>query len=297
MSIHMKLVTYKYKNSTGIGSLLEEGIVPFSTNKHLPDNMLEFLQGGENLIEEAQDLCSNPKHLISMEEVILQAPILRPPKIIAIGLNYKDHIEEVRAAGREMATPEVPMIFNKQSLSATGPFDDVHDPKVSDMLDYEGELTMVIGKKCRHVSRDNAKDVIAGYCVANDLSVRDWQLRVPTFTIGKSFDTHCPFGPAIVTPDEISDPHNLSITTHVNGEIRQDSNTKHLLFDCFVLIEHLSTAFTLEPGDLILTGTSSGVGVVEGKFLKKDDVIKISISELGFIENRVIDEPDSTINY
>jgi len=227
----MKLVTYKYKNSTGIGSLLEEGIVPFSTNKHLPDNMLEFLQGGENLIEEAQDLCSNPKHLISMEEVILQAPILRPPKIIAIGLNYKDHIEEVRAAGREMATPEVPMIFNKQSLSATGPFDDVHDPKVSDMLDYEGELTMVIGKKCRHVSRDNAKDVIAGYCVANDLSVRDWQLRVPTFTIGKSFDTHCPFGPAIVTPDEISDPHNLSITTHVNGEIRQDSNTKHLLFD------------------------------------------------------------------
>ena len=297
MSIHMKLVTYKYKNSTGIGSLLEEGIVPFSTNKHLPDNMLEFLQGGENLIEEAQDLCSNPKHLISMEEVILQAPILRPPKIIAIGLNYKDHIEEVRAAGREMATPEVPMIFNKQSLSATGPFDDVHDPKVSDMLDYEGELTMVIGKKCRHVSRDNAKDVIAGYCVANDLSVRDWQLRVPTFTIGKSFDTHCPFGPAIVTPDEISDPHNLSITTHVNGEIRQDSNTKHLLFDCFVLIEHLSTAFTLEPGDLILTGTSSGVGVAEGKFLKKDDVIKISISELGFIENRVIDEPDSTINY
>ena len=297
MSIHMKLVTYKYKNSTGIGSLLEEGIVPFSTNKHLPDNMLEFLQGGENLIEEAQDLCSNPKHLISMEEVILKAPILRPPKIIAIGLNYKDHIEEVRAGGREMATPEVPMIFNKQSLSATGPFDDVHDPKVSDMLDYEGELTMVIGKKCRHVSRDNAKDVIAGYCVANDLSVRDWQLRVPTFTIGKSFDTHCPFGPAIVTPDEISDPHNLNITTHVNGEIRQDSNTKHLLFNCFVLIEHLSTAFTLEPGDLILTGTSSGVGVAEGKFLKKDDVIKISISELGYIENRVIDEPDSTLNY
>ena len=293
----MKLVTYKYKNSTGIGSLLEESIVPFSINKHLPDNMLAFLQGGESLIEEAQDLCSNPKHLISMEEVILKAPILRPPKIIAIGLNYKDHIEEVRAAGREMATPEVPMIFNKQSLSATGPFDDVHDPKVSDMLDYEGELTMVIGKKCRHVPRDNAKDVIAGYCIANDLSVRDWQLRVPTFTIGKSFDTHCPFGPAIVTPDEISDPHNLNITTHVNGEIRQDSNTKHLLFNCFVLIEHLSTAFTLEPGDLILTGTSSGVGVAEGKFLKKDDVIKISISELGYIENRVIDEPDSTLNY
>jgi 2-keto-4-pentenoate hydratase/2-oxohepta-3-ene-1,7-dioic acid hydratase in catechol pathway len=293
----MKLVTYKYKNSTGIGSLIEEGVIPFSLNKYLPDNMLEFLQGGKDLTKEAQVLCSNSKSLIPIKEIILQAPILRPPKIIAIGLNYKDHIEEVRATGREMATPEVPMIFNKQSLSAAGPYDDVHDPKVSDMLDYEGELTIVIGKKCRHVSRENAKDVIAGYCVANDLSVRDWQLRVPTFTIGKSFDTHCPFGPAIVTPDEVSDPHNLSITTHVNGEIRQDSNTKYLLFDCFDLIEHLSTAFTLEPGDLILTGTSSGVGAAEGKFLKKDDVVKISISELGFIENRVIDEPDSTINY
>ena len=293
----MKLVTYKYKNSTGIGSLIEEGVIPFSLNKYLPDNMLEFLQGGKDLTKEAQVLCSNSKSLIPIKEIILQAPIVRPPKIIAIGLNYKDHIEEVRATGREMATPEVPMIFNKQSLSAAGPYDDVHDPKVSDMLDYEGELTIVIGKKCRHVSRENAKDVIAGYCVANDLSVRDWQLRVPTFTIGKSFDTHCPFGPAIVTPDEVSDPHNLSITTHVNGEIRQDSNTKYLLFDCFDLIEHLSTAFTLEPGDLILTGTSSGVGAAAGKFLKKDDVVKISISELGFIENRVIDEPDSTINY
>jgi 2-keto-4-pentenoate hydratase/2-oxohepta-3-ene-1,7-dioic acid hydratase in catechol pathway len=293
----MRLVTYKFKNSTEIGSLLEESIIPFSINSNLPKNMLEFIQGGEDLIKEAKELCSNPKSLIPKEEVILQAPIKRPPKIIAIGLNYKDHIEEVRAAGREMDTPKVPMIFNKQSLSATGPYDDVHDPKVSEMLDYEGELTIVIGKKCRHVPRDNARDVIAGYCVANDLSVRDWQLRVPTFTIGKSFDTHCPFGPAIVTSDEISDPHNLNITTHVNGEIRQDSNTKHLLFDCFTLIEHLSTAFTLEPGDLILTGTSSGVGVAEGKFLKKDDVVKIVISELGFIENKVINEPDSTIIY
>jgi len=225
----------------------------------------------------------------------LLAPIFRPPKIIAIGLNYADHLEEVRAAGREMETPVVPMIFNKQSLSATGPYEDIHDPKVSEMLDFEGELTFVIGKKCRHVPKEKAHEVIAGYTIANDLSVRDWQLRVPTFTIGKSFDTHCPFGPAIVTPDEITDPHNLDLFTEVNGEQRQSSNTKHLIFNCFDLVEHLSTAFTLEPGDLVLTGTPGGVGVVAGKFLKKGDVIKISIAELGYIENKVIDEPDSTV--
>ena len=193
-----------------------------------------------------------------------------------------------------METPVVPMIFNKQSLSATGPYEDIHDPKVSEMLDFEGELTFVIGKKCRHVPKEKAHEVIAGYTIANDLSVRDWQLRVPTFTIGKSFDTHCPFGPAIVTPDEISDPHNLDLITEVNGEQRQSSNTKNLIFNCFDLVEHLSTAFTLEPGDLVLTGTPGGVGVIEGKFLKKGDVIKISISELGHIENKVVDEPVST---
>jgi len=240
-------------------------------------------------------LCKSPKSKISLSDVRLLAPIFRPPKIIAIGLNYADHLEEVRAAGREMETPVVPMIFNKQSLSATGPYEDIHDPKVSEMLDFEGELTFVIGKKCRHVPKEKAHEVIAGYTIANDLSVRDWQLRVPTFTIGKSFDTHCPFGPAIVTPDEITDPHNLDLFTEVNGEQRQSSNTKHLIFNCFDLVEHLSTAFTLEPGDLVLTGTPGGVGVVAGKFLKKGDVIKISIAELGYIENKVIDEPDSTV--
>ena len=257
--------------------------------------MLSFLEAGEGAANKAVSLCKNPKSKISLSDVELLAPISRPPKIIAIGLNYADHLEEVRAAGREMEAPVVPMIFNKQSLSASGPYQDIHDPKVSEMLDFEGELTFVIGKKCRHVPKEKAHEVIAGYTIANDLSVRDWQLRVPTFTIGKSFDTHCPFGPAIVTPDEISDPHNLDLVTEVNGEKRQSSNTKHLIFNCFDLVEHLSTAFTLEPGDLVLTGTPGGVGVIEGKFLKNGDTIKISISELGHIENRVIDEPDSTV--
>ena len=291
----MKLITYKSDNNESIGSLELDEIVPFGDDPSLPTDMLSFLEAGEGAANKAVALCKNPKSKISLSDVELLAPISRPPKIIAIGLNYADHLEEVRAAGREMETPVVPMIFNKQSLSASGPHQDIHDPKVSEMLDFEGELTFVIGKKCRHVPKEKAHEVIAGYTIANDLSVRDWQLRVPTFTIGKSFDTHCPFGPAIVTPDEISDPHNLDLVTEVNGEKRQSSNTKHLIFNCFDLVEHLSTAFTLEPGDLVLTGTPGGVGVIEGKFLKNGDTIKISISELGHIENRVIDEPDSTV--
>ncbi len=286
----MKLISYKKGLKQEIGSIENDIIVPFSQIEDLPTNMLSFLEEGKEAFNAAKSLCNNPKETIKLSDVQIEKPIARPPKIIAIGLNYADHLEEIKAAGRDIETPEVPMIFNKQSLSANGPYDDIERPVVSDKLDYEGELTIVIGQKCRHVSKDDANNFIAGYTIANDVSVRDWQMRVPTFTIGKSFDTHCPFGPAIVTEDEIPDPHNLILKTEVNGEIRQQSNTKHLIFNCFELIEHLSTAFTLEPGDLILTGTPSGVGVVENKFLKAGDIVKISISNLGYIENKVINE-------
>ena len=287
----MKLITYEKDSKSFIGSIDEGGIVAFDNDPSIPKDMLGFLDEGLSSMEKAKSLHTDKKNRIALSDVNLKAPISRPPKIIAIGLNYSDHLEEVKAAGREIDKPEVPMIFNKQSLSANGPYSEVHDPSVSEMLDFEGELTIVIGKKCRHVAKEDAHKVIAGYTIANDFSVRDWQLRVPTFTIGKSFDTHCPFGPAIVTPDELTDPHNLDIKTFVNGEERQSSNTKHLMFNCFDLVEHLSTAFTLEPGDLILTGTPGGVGVVEGKFLKQGDVVKVEIAELGYIENKIIDEP------
>ncbi|MGE4651553.1 MAG: fumarylacetoacetate hydrolase family protein, partial [Myxococcota bacterium] len=209
----------------------------------------------------------------------------------AVGLNYADHVAETGAQ-----TPKHPMIFNKQSTAAHPPYEPFHLPRVSPALDYEGELAVVIGKRCRHVPRERAPEVIAGYTICNDVSVRDWQLRVPTFTMGKSFDTHCPLGPAIVTPDEIPDPHSLDLRTWVNGELRQSSNTQHLIFDCFTLVEHLSTAFSLEPGDVISTGTPSGVGAVmkPPNFLKAGDVVKIAISGLGEIENAVIEEPEST---
>ena len=290
----MKLVSYLNENKAQIGALKDNCIIPFSSNSNIPEDMLSFIQSGEEFLQLARNLLEQNKKKIPLEECKLTTPIKRPPKIIAIGLNYQDHLEEIRRLGREVDDPEVPMIFNKQSTSACGPYDPIHDPFVSEKLDYEGELAFVIGKKCRHVSKKEAHKVIAGYCVSNDVSVRDWQLRVPTFTIGKSFDTHCPFGPAIVTPDEITDPHNLEIRTEINGVMKQNSNTKNLIFNCFELVEHLSTSFTLEPGDLILTGTPGGVGVAENSFLKDGDIVKISISELGYIENKVIDEPSST---
>tara|TARA_B100000123_G_C25740710_1_gene433831 strand:+ start:1274 stop:2146 length:873 start_codon:yes stop_codon:yes gene_type:complete len=286
----MRLITYKIDEKIQIGALKNDKIIPFLQDSKIPLDMLSFLEDIDYSIDRAKKLYKSSKIFIDLKKVKILKPIIRPPKIIAIGLNYADHLDEIRVSGRKIETPSVPMIFNKQSLSANGPFDDIIKPVVSDKVDYEGELTIVIGKKCRHVNKDNAKDVIAGYTIGNDVSVRDWQMRAPTFTIGKSFDTHCPFGPSIVTKDEITDPHNLDLVTEVNGKIRQSSNTKNLIFDCYDIIEHLSTAFTLEPGDLILTGTPGGVGVVDNLFLKHGDIVKVSISEIGHIENTIVNE-------
>ena len=154
----------------------------------------------------------------------------------------------------------------------------------------------MIGRRCRHVSRDDAPDVIAGYLVVNDVTVRDWQLRTATWTMGKSFDTHGPIGPWIVTSDELPDPHLLRLRTWVNGELRQDSNTKQLIFDCFALVEHFSTAFTLEPGDIVATGTPSGVGIAmkPPQLLAAGDVVRVEIEGIGEIKNPVIAEPSET---
>jgi 2-keto-4-pentenoate hydratase/2-oxohepta-3-ene-1,7-dioic acid hydratase in catechol pathway len=164
------------------------------------------------------------------------------------------------------------------------------------MLDYEGELGVIIGRRCRHVSRQDAAKVIAGYVVVDDVTVRDWQFRIPTWTMGKSFDTHGPIGPWIVTGDELGNPHSLSLRTWVNNELRQSSNTKELIFDCFTLVEHLTTAFTLEPGDVISTGTPGGVGMgmQPPQLLKQGDIVRIEIEGIGEIENTVIAEPRDT---
>jgi len=280
----VKLATFNHAGHTRIGRVEGNVLIDLSAS-NLPTEMSALLNAGDSAIAIAAQETGTE---IPIAEVELMAPVLRPPKILAIGLNYKDHIEETG-----LPTPDFPMFFNKQSTSANGPYAPWHMPKVSDKLDYEGELGFVIGKRCRHIPKERALEVIAGFCVCNDGSVRDWQMRAQTFTLGKSFDTHCPFGPFIVTPDEVGDPHDLDLKTWVNGELRQNSNTKHLVFDCFEQIETLTQAFTLEPGDLILSGTPSGVGIGfdPKRFLKIGDKVRIEIQNLGHIENEVIAEP------
>jgi len=289
----MKLATFTHSGTTRIGVVDGDQVVDLSAAApDLPTEMVAFLEAGDSALEGARSALASSGNRVALADVTLESPVLRPPKILAVGLNYGDHVAE---AGLE--TPKYPMIFNKQSTSAHPPYAPFHLPRASAALDYEGELGVVIGKRCRHVPHDRAAEVIAGYTVVNDVSVRDWQLRVPTFTMGKSWDTHCPMGPWIVTADEVGDPHALDLKTWVNGELRQSSNTKHLIFDCFTIVEHLSTAFTLEPGDVIPMGTPGGVGVAmkPPKLLVKGDVVKIAVEGIGEIENAVIDEPADTV--
>jgi 2-keto-4-pentenoate hydratase/2-oxohepta-3-ene-1,7-dioic acid hydratase in catechol pathway len=287
----MKLATFTQDDVTRIGVVDGDAIVDLAAAApDLPRDMLGFLEAGSKALHAARAALDGGPRL-PLADVHLEAPIARPPKFLAIGLNYADHVAE---SGRDV--PEHPTVFNKQSTCVAGPTDPVHLPRISHVLDYEGELGIVIGRRCRHVSRDDAADVIAGYTVVNDVTVRDWQLRVHTWTMGKSFDTHGPIGPWIVTVDEIPDPHQLRLRTWVNDELRQESNTKELIFDCFTLVEHLSTAFTLEPGDVIATGTPAGVGIgmKPPHLLVAGDVVRIEIEGIGQIENPVIAEPDDT---
>jgi len=225
-----------------------------------------------------------------LPEAHLLAPA-SPRKYLAIALNYADHIAEMG-----MEAPEVPVFFNKQVTCVTGPGAEVHMPKVSSLLDYEAELAVVIGRRCRHVPVERAHEVIAGYTCANDLSVRDWQGRAQTMTIGKSFDTHGPLGPWLVTPDEIGDPQDLRVRCYVNDDLRQDASTAEMVFDCFQQVSHLSEAFTLEPGDVIATGTPAGVGLGRQPFreylLHVGDTVRVEIEQIGELVNTVVEEPD-----
>ena len=236
----------------------------------------------------ARDAALADAESYSLDDVTLLAPVARPPKFLAIGLNYVDHVEE---GGR--AVPEFPMFFNKQSTCVNDPFGDVPIPPESpNHVDYEGELGLVIGKECRRVSAENAHTVVAGYFIVNDVSVRDWQRRAQTMTLGKSWDGHGPIGPWLVTTDEMPDPHGLTLQTFVNDELRQSTTTDKMVFDCWAQIETLSTVCTLEVGDVIATGTCAGVAAYfdPPKFLKHGDVCRIEIEGIGTLENRFVDE-------
>jgi 2-keto-4-pentenoate hydratase/2-oxohepta-3-ene-1,7-dioic acid hydratase in catechol pathway len=225
---------------------------------------------------------------LALAEVELLAPVPRPRKFLAIGINYADHIAETGTSA-----PDFPVFFNKQVTCVIGPHDPIHVPRVSSDVDYEGELGVVIGRRCRNVPAERANEVIGGFLVVDDVTVRDWQWKAPTWTLGKSFDTHGPTGPWVVTPDEVDDPHDLRLQTWVSGELMQDASTKEMIFDCYEQIATLSTAFTLEPGDLLSTGTPAGVGAVRQppRFLRPGDTVRIEIEGIGAIQNPVIAEP------
>lgn len=226
---------------------------------------------------------------ISLAEVTLEAPIDDPQKFLGIGMNYREHAAEARAAGIPIPTSQ--LWFNKQISSINAPFGDIELPRVSEELDYEIELGVVIGKRCRHVSAEAARSVISGYVVVNDVSVRDWlQKRSPTFTLGKSFDTHGPFGPWLTTDDEIVDPLDLHMRLTVNGEIRQDFGTHDMIYDVYEQIAYLTQVMTLLPGDIIATGTPAGIGATTRRWLRVGDVVRAEITGLGAIENRVVAE-------
>jgi 2-keto-4-pentenoate hydratase/2-oxohepta-3-ene-1,7-dioic acid hydratase in catechol pathway len=286
----MRLVTFSGRGDTRIGIAEEDGVVDLAAvAADLPREMTAFLAAGAPALAAARAAVQGRSVRVPLASVRLRAPVLRPPKFLAIGLNYADHVAETNAT-----RPDFPIFFNKQSTCVIGPGEPIHRPRVSALLDYEGELGFVIGRRCRHVPKERAAEVIAGYCVVNDVTVRDWQFRAPTMTLGKSFDTHGPIGPWIVTPDAVGDPHALELRTWVNGELRQHSNTRELIFDCFDQIATLSTAFTLEPGDVVTTGTPSGVGMMQQKWLVPGDVVRIEIERIGTLENPVVDEPAET---
>jgi 2-keto-4-pentenoate hydratase/2-oxohepta-3-ene-1,7-dioic acid hydratase in catechol pathway len=273
-----------------VGVVEQDEVVDLaSAAPELPQDLAALLAGGSEAREAVRAAVTRrdaPR--FPLGSVSIAAPVPRPPKFLAIGLNYAAHVAE-----SGMAPPEVPLFFNKQSTCVVGPFDAVQIPLASPMVDYEGELAFVIGRRCRHVPAARASEVIGGYTIVDDVSVRDWQFRSPTMTMGKSFDTHGPMGPWLVTADEVGDPHDLRLRTWVNGELRQDARTDDLIFNCFAMVEHLSTAFTLEPGDVVSTGTPAGVGaaMTPPKYLTAGDTVRIDIEGIGTIENPVVAEP------
>jgi 2-keto-4-pentenoate hydratase/2-oxohepta-3-ene-1,7-dioic acid hydratase in catechol pathway len=283
----VKLARFSSGDGPRLGVVLDGSVVDLhDAAPDLPAEMPDMLALGAPGLAKALDAANGVAKRIPLEDVKLMAPIARPPKFLAVGLNYADHVAETG-----LETPTFPLVFAKMPSCVNGPTDPVERPIASDRLDWEGELAFVISKRCRHVKRDNAASVIGGYTIVNDVSVRDWQVRTSQWILGKSFDTHGPMGPWLVTGEEL-DPHALPIRTLVNGEVRQSSNTKHLIFNCFDLVETLSTVFTLEPGDVVATGTPGGVGnaMQPPQFLKPGDTVRIEIGGIGAIENTVVEE-------
>ncbi len=272
----MKFVTFTHNGSTRAGFITDSGDI---TDLGAP--MRDLLEAGD-LAEQAKQGGA----AIPAAEASIEAPVPNPRKVLAIGLNYRDHAEE---SGQPI--PQRPVVFAKMPTCITGPGAPIHIPRVSRAVDWEGELCFVIGKRARYVKAEEAGQYIAGYMIGNDVSVRDWQFHSPTWMMGKSFDSHGPIGPWLVPSDEVDAGH-LQVRTFVNDDLKQDSSTEQLIFGVGEIIEYLSAGFTLEPGDVVFTGTPAGVGGARRppEFLKPGDTVRVEITGLGVLENPVIEE-------
>ncbi|MEW9672136.1 fumarylacetoacetate hydrolase family protein [Ammoniphilus sp. 3BR4] len=307
----MRLVTFCYEGNQRVGAIIDNRVIDLNyaceemlnsqeklrakqiAEAYVPANMVEFLQGGEQSLAVAKEAVDFALHsgksfsrkvVLPASDVQLEAPVQNPAKMICVGHNYREHILEM---GREL--PPYPVIFAKFANTIIGPQDDIPFYPVSEQLDYEAEFAFVIGKRARNVSADQALDYVAGYTIVNDVTYRDIQRRTIQWLQGKTVEGSAPMGPWLVTGDEIGDPAGLEVVLTVNGEERQRSNTANLVFTVQYLVEFLSGLMTLEPGDVILTGTPGGVGVARNPqvFLKDGDVVRIEIDRIGALENRV----------
>jgi len=277
----VKLATFEHDGAARIGVVTGKEIAPLAFS----GTMIELISKWDALRGEAEAASKGQR--LPLASVKLLAPVARPGKVFAIGLNYADHIAESK-----METPKNQVWFTKAVTSINGPFAPILIGKTGPFVDYEVELVAVIGKGGRHISKEDAPKHVFGYCAGNDVTERFWQHRTPQWSLGKSFDTHGPIGPWITTADEAGDPHAMGLRCIVNGETRQSSNTQHLVFNIWEQIEHLSQAMTLEPGDLIFTGTPGGVGAAMDprQFLKPGDIVRCEVDGLGAIEATLVAE-------
>ncbi|MBS4179379.1 fumarylacetoacetate hydrolase family protein [Lederbergia citrea] len=296
----MKLLTFEDKGVHKLGVKTEQGIIDVSAsakngvNFDIQTDIMSVIAGNKAEVSNLQDFIDHAmtekKAVFVNEDEITWGPsVTKPHKIICVGLNYRKHADETNAP-----YPEVPILFNKFDNTLTGHKSEIPVPKVTKKLDYEVELGIVIGKKAKYISEDEALDHVFGYCAVNDLSARDLQLRTPQWLLGKTCDKFSPVGPYLVTADEVGNPNDLSLKTYVNGEVRQDSNTSDMIFNCAEIVSYISQYMTLEPGDIILTGTPEGVvlGLPEDQqvYLQPGDEVTVEIEKLGSLTNYFVEE-------
>ena len=292
----MRFVRYLHSGVESYGLLSDDEIINLQTLADIPETLLPFtieelMDLGEEGMRTVEQLMLNStktekgKATLKMGDATFLAPLSSPPKIICLGLNYRDHAEE---AGADI--PDEPIIFMKPRTAIVGPDEHIILPNFVKELDYEAELAIVIGKKGKNISVSEAEKYVFGYTAFNDISAREIQFRDRQWTRGKSFDTFAPIGPCITTADQIGNPSNLNIRTRVNGELRQDSSTKNMVFNVYEVIHHISRVMTLEPCDIIATGTPAGVAVFmkpTPKFLSPGDLVEVEIENIGTLRNKV----------